>query len=226
MNEEIKLYYNNLASTYDENRFENSYGKYIDFQERKILTSILPTTKNHKILDLGCGTGRFLGFANYGIDISPKMIEIAKEKFPEKEITEGSVVKISYPENYFDFIFSFHVIMHLEKETTQSFLDETYIKLKPKGKLIFDFPSKKRRKTVNYKAKNWHAANQFSIKEIQKISGIKWKVTKYKGILFLPIHRLPKIVRPLFLSIDDFLCNSFLKEYASYLIIELEKNEI
>jgi hypothetical protein len=116
--------------------------------------------------------------------------------------------------------------MHLDKEITKSFLDETYTKLKPKGKLIFDFPSKKRRKIVNYKAKNWHAANQFSIKEIEEISGNKWKVTQYKGILFLPIHRIPKIIRPLFLSIDAFLCNSFLKEYASYLIIVLEKNEL
>ena len=136
MNEEIKTYYNNLASTYNENRFENSYGKYIDFQERTFLKSILPATENKKILDLGCGTGRFLNFANYGIDISPKMVEIAKLKFPEKEIIESSVSSISYPENYFNYIYSLHVIMHLDKETTKIFLDETYEKLKKNGKLI------------------------------------------------------------------------------------------
>ena len=30
-------YYDNLAETYDENRFENTYGKFIDKQERNIL---------------------------------------------------------------------------------------------------------------------------------------------------------------------------------------------
>lgn len=31
---QIHQYYNDLAKTYDENRFENSYGKYIDGQEK------------------------------------------------------------------------------------------------------------------------------------------------------------------------------------------------
>jgi ubiquinone/menaquinone biosynthesis C-methylase UbiE len=223
MIEEIKKYYDDLAPNYDSNRFENSYGKYIDIQERRFLKSILSSDKNNKILDLGCGTGRFLEFADYGVDISPKMIEVAKTKFPEKEISEGSVSSIPFPENHFDAIYSLHVIMHLNKEITQSFLDETHKKLKSKGKLIFDFPSEKRRKTVNYKANNWHAANQFSMEEIINMSETNWELKKYSGILFLPIHRFPNFIRPLFLSIDNLLCNSFLKEYASYIIIELEK---
>ena len=223
MIEEIKNYYEDLAPNYDSNRFENSYGKYINIQERKFLTSILPLDKNNKILDLGCGTGRFLEFANYGVDISPKMIEVAKTKFPKKEIIEGSVSSIPFPEKHFDVIYSLHVIMHLNKEITQAFLDETHKKLKSNGKLIFDFPSDKRRRTVNYKANNWHAANQFSTDEIIKMSETNWELKKHKGILFLPIHRFPNFIRPLLLSIDNFLCNSFLKEYASYIIIELEK---
>ncbi len=223
MNEEINNYYNNLAQTYDTNRFDNWYGKYIDIQERNFLKEISHLDKNYKILDLGCGTGRFLEFANYGVDISPEMIKVAKTKFQEKQICEGSVSSIPFSNNYFDIIYSLHVIMHLNKNMTESFLEEAYKKLKPKGKLIFDFPSKKRRETVNYKAQNWHAANQFSIEEIIKISEPNWKLIKYKGILFLPIHRFPNFIRPLFLFIDNFLCHSFLKEYASYIIIELEK---
>lgn len=223
MIEEIKKYYDDLAATYDNNRFENSYGKYIDQQERLFLKSILSTNYNNKILDLGCGTGRFLNFANYGVDISPRMIEIAKSKFPNIEIKEGSVTEIPFPENYFDVIYSLHVIMHLNKEIFQSFLNESHKKLKPNGKLVFDFPSNKRRNLVNYKATNWHAANQFSLNEIIKMTSHNWKINKIKGILFLPIHRFPNIIRPFFRSIDCFLCRSFLKEYASYIIVELEK---
>ena len=86
MNGEIKKYYNDLASSYDSNRFNNSYGKYIDSQERLFLDAFLPKIPSEKILDLGCGTGRFLDFAKYGVDVSPNMIAIAKSKFPEKEI--------------------------------------------------------------------------------------------------------------------------------------------
>jgi hypothetical protein len=38
--EKIIEYYNQLASEYDENRFGNSYGQFIDFQERRILNKI------------------------------------------------------------------------------------------------------------------------------------------------------------------------------------------
>jgi hypothetical protein len=39
MKTNILNYYNHLAKTYDENRFGNSYGKYIDEQERAFLNS-------------------------------------------------------------------------------------------------------------------------------------------------------------------------------------------
>ncbi len=219
----IKKYYDNLATTYDSNRFENSYGKYIDQQERIFLKAILEKNSFKNTLDLGCGTGRFLEFANHGVDISPKMIEIAQSKFPDVVIKEGSVSNIPFFENYFDLIYSLHVIMHLDIKITEDFLTESHKKLNLNGKLIFDFPSKKRRKLINYKSTNWHAANDFSIAEIKKMTENNWKFKKHKGILFFPIHRFPTWIRPFFVKIDNFLCNSFLKEYASYIIVELEK---
>ena len=223
MNPEIKRYYNDLAATYDSNRFHNSYGKYIDHQERLFLHAFLSPRSSGKILDLGCGTGRFLDIANFGVDISPNMIEIAKSKFPDKEIKEGSVSGIPFQDGFFDTIFSMHVIMHLNKEITEAFLDESHKKLNTEGRLIFDFPSKKRRGVTNSDAGNWHAANHFSMEEIINMTGSNWVLKNYRGILFIPIHRLPASIRSFFIKIDSLLCRSFLKEYASYIIIELEK---
>lgn len=219
----IKKYYDDLASSYDNNRFGNSYGKYIDQQERAFLNALLSSNSYEKILDSGCGTGRFLEYATHGIDISPAMIEIARSKFPEKEIKEGSLSSIPYQNTYFDLIYSLHVIMHLDVKTTTEFLTESHKKLNENGTLIFDFPSKKRRRLINYKASNWHAANDFSISEIQKMTEKKWKLKTYSGILFFPIHRIPGWMRPFFSRFDHLLCRSFLKEYASYIIVELEK---
>ncbi len=223
MFDEIKKYYEDLASTYDTNRFENSYGMYIDSQERDFFKSTITKTENSKILDLGCGTGRFLDFANFGVDISPKMIAVSKSKFPNIEFREGSASNIPFENDFFETIFSLHVIMHLNHQITNDFLEESHKKLKNNGKLIFDFPSKKRRKLVNFKSKNWHAANSFSIDEINKITHKKWVITKSQGVLFLPIHRIPNFARSFFMKIDSFLCKSILKEYASYCIIELKK---
>lgn len=221
MNFEIKDYYNQLAATYDTNRFENSYGKFIDLQERAFLNKSLINLNN--VLDLGCGTGRLLNFANYGVDFSENMIEIAQKKFINKKIVLGNLTEIPFENLFFDCIFCFHVVMHLDVKTTTDFLVETNKKLTINGKLIFDFPSKKRRKLFNFKSKNWHGANSFSIDEIELLIKNQYKITKTQGVLFLPIHRFPVFLRPFILKMDSFLCQSFLKEYASYVIVELEK---
>src|SRR5690349_16290517 len=133
MNPEIKQYYNDLATTYDSNRFDNSYGKYIDYQERLLFSSWLSTGSLTRVLDLGCGTGRFLDMAGFGVDLSPNMVAVAKSKFPEKEIKEGSLTHIPFEDGFFDVIFSMHVIMHLNKEITEYFLTESHKKLNAKG---------------------------------------------------------------------------------------------
>jgi ubiquinone/menaquinone biosynthesis C-methylase UbiE len=223
MNLEIKEYYDNLAPSYDNSRFENSYGKFIDSQERLFLSNCLKNINSNQILDLGCGTGRLLEFANYGVDFSQNMLEISKSKFPEKEILEGTVTSIPFINNSLDCIFCFHVIMHLDNETTTEFLSETHEKLTNNGRLIFDFPSKKRRKLLNFKSENWHGANNYSLDEIKKMTKNNWNIKARQGILFLPIQRFPVFLRPFMLKIDTLLCKSFLKEYASYLVIELQK---
>lgn len=223
MIEEIKTYYDELASTYDQNRFGNSYGTYIDLQERAYLKKNLPPLSSNNILDLGCGTGRFLNYATHGVDISPKMIEVAKAKFPDKNINLGSVSEIPHPDAFFDILFSFHVLMHLDKPTVTDFLKESHDKLKENGRLIFDFPSQKRRRLFNYNSKGWHGANALSVKDIENLTKSDWKIKKYQGILFFPIHRFPSSMRPLLQKIDTLFCKTFLKEYSSYLVIELEK---
>lgn len=223
MNNEIKKYYDDLATTYDENRFGNSYGEFIDKQEKAFLSQCFSKVENLKVLDLGCGTGRLIEFANFGVDVSSNMLEVAKNKFPNKEFRVGSVSSIPFENDFFDFIFSFHVIMHLDKASTLEFLNESKLKLRKKGRLVFDFPSKKRRLLTNYKTNGWHGSNHFSLSEIEKMLGDDWQLKNVRGVLFLPVHRIPYNFRKLFLKLDNLLCASFLKEFASYLIIEIER---
>ncbi|VXA94121.1 Methyltransferase type 11 [Flavobacterium sp. 9AF] len=223
MNNLVKKYYDDLAKHYDENRFNNSYGKYIDKQERKFLKESILKNKYKKILDLGCGTGRLLDFASFGADISSEMLTKAREKFPSKELQLGSVTAIPYKEESLDVIYSFHVIMHLDKQITKDFLKESHSKLKDKGILIFDFPSKTRRLLVNYQPNSWHGANHFTIKEIKELIESNWEIKRTRGFLFFPIHRIHKKIRFLFTALDILLCKSPFKKYASYIVIELEK---
>lgn len=220
---EIKNYYNKLAHDYDNNRFNNSYGQYLDQQERAFLKRILSKTAPTHCMDIGCGTGRLLDYADYGVDFSPEMLKVAREKYPHKILLEGSLTEIPIENHQLDVIYSFHVIMHQDHATTEQFLNQAQQKLKPNGKLIFDFPSAKRRQAVKHQQQSWHAAHQMTLAEIEKLLGTQWKLVKSQGFLFFPIHRIPTILRPLFRSLDSLMCRSFLKEYASYLVVVLEK---
>ena len=221
MKEKILQYYDQLAPTYDENRFENSYGKYIDAQERYFLKSFFSKNKFSKILDLGCGTGRLLDFATHGLDFSTEMLKIAQNKFPDKNLKVGEISKIQFSEK-FDCIFSFHVIMHQTRNETELFLKECYKNLDKNGFLIFDFPTKSRSKKENGE-NSWHAKNVFSEEEISKIVKTNWKIIKKKGVLLFPIHQFPKKLRIFFLPIDILLCHTFLRNWASYQIVILAK---
>ena len=94
MDSPIKNYYENLATTYDENRFANSYGQFIDHQERQILNRWIQ--KQATILDIGCGTGRFLEYATHGLDVSQNMLNEAQRKFPEKKLVASSATNTPF----------------------------------------------------------------------------------------------------------------------------------
>ncbi|MFX1316241.1 MAG: class I SAM-dependent methyltransferase, partial [Promethearchaeota archaeon] len=76
-----------------------------------------------KILDLGCGTGRHLiffsknAFKVYGIDASPKALEISRQWLNEEGL-DGELQlhrmedKFPYRDNFFDVIISIQVIHH------------------------------------------------------------------------------------------------------------------
>lgn len=218
---EIIKYYDQIARSYDKDRFGNSYGRFIDFLERKILSNILFKKENHIVLDLACGTGRFLDFADIGIDASEKMIETARKKFKNKILFVADAERTPLENESVDVILIFHLFMHLNQEKIIAILKECNRILKKGGLVIFDTPSEKRRQLLKKEQKGWHGAFSISSNSIRTLSD--FNLVKSFGYLFLPIHRFPKYIRPFFTKIDGFLSNSILKEYSSYLVFEIVK---
>jgi ubiquinone/menaquinone biosynthesis C-methylase UbiE len=220
----LKLYYEDLASEYDRLRFNNSYGHYIDSQEREILNRWLVSSQNQSVLDLACGTGRFLSLATAGLDLSARMIEIAKIKHPDKTLIHASASQIPIESGKYDAVFALHLFMHLSEAKIQAIVNECYRILRPNGVLIFDIPSALRRKLISYKAEDWHGATSFSLKDIRQLCTEKWQLEELVGVNFLPIHRVPHKGRPILLPFDKLLCHSPLNFLSSYYLVKLIKN--
>ncbi len=99
--------------------------------------------KNDRILDLGCGNGRVYeffkdyGITYYGLDISEKLINIAKKKYPEPNFKVGNMINLPYENNFFDTVWMIASFHHLrdKKERIQT-LKEIKRVLKENGILI------------------------------------------------------------------------------------------
>jgi len=93
-----------------------------------------------RVLDLGCGNGRFYPFfkGHYiGVDNSEKLIELAKIRFPEADFRTADALNLPFEDNSFDRIYSIAVLHHIpSKELRLKFLKEAKRVLKPNGRLI------------------------------------------------------------------------------------------
>jgi len=60
-----------------------------------------------RVLDAGCGYGRnSIYFEDYvGVDFSPDFIELAKEKFPDKEFMVANLKSLPFKDKEFDWAF-------------------------------------------------------------------------------------------------------------------------
>lgn len=93
------------------------------------------------VLDIGVGTGLLServppGARRYGIDISPKMLEKAREKGLPVELAEGSFLAIPYPDLTFDRVISTFAFHHLTPQEKDLGLQEMRRVLKPEGRIV------------------------------------------------------------------------------------------
>jgi ubiquinone/menaquinone biosynthesis C-methylase UbiE len=216
-------YYDELANNYDYSRFENSYGRYIDFTERTILDAWIANADRKTNIDFGCGTGRFLDFAMTGVDASPNMLQVAAEKFPDRSLVQANLTEIPNSLNGFKIGICFHVLMHLDHTEIGRFLSCAFNTISPGGKLILDLLSAPRRQLIRHTNQGWHGNTAFSIKEFNLLCQPYWKITQWRGIILIPIHRIPSFLRPFFVKVDSLLCQTFLARFASYYLLELER---
>ena len=147
----------------------------------------------------------------------------ARERYPRVEFRLASATATGFGDSLFDTVYAFHLMMHLDLATIEGILAEVHRIQKPGGRFIFDFPSRKRRRLLHHKQASWHGGTELSLDDVAEMSAQRFRMGRSFGLMMLPVHKLPRGMRASMQGIDFALANGLLKEYSSYLIVELMK---
>jgi SAM-dependent methyltransferase len=89
----------------------------------EVVSSLLPG----RILDVACGTGyltRYLHGDVVALDLSPRMLGLARRRLPEARLVRGDALALPLREAHFDRVFTGHFYGHLQPEERAAFLRE------------------------------------------------------------------------------------------------------
>ena len=95
-----------------------------------------------RALDVGCGTGRLMGllgkhgFRTDGLDVSPAMIALARERHPEARLFHADICRWELPRSY-DLIVAWDSTWHVPLGQQEPILTKLCRGLSPRGVLIF-----------------------------------------------------------------------------------------
>ena len=135
--------YDELAATYTERLFTELAGKPLD---RHLLNRLAEDVRGHGLVaDLGCGPGhvaRYLhdqGVRMLGIDLSPRMIDSARQRSPDIEFRVGDMRALDLPDGALAGIVAFYSLIHIGEPEMGATLRELRRVLAPGGLLLVAF---------------------------------------------------------------------------------------
>lgn len=107
--------------------------------ERQVNSFLSYLSKGSLVLDLGCGSGRDAknftekGYSVIGVDLSDKLLEIARENAPQAEFKLMDIADLNFPDGYFDGVWAAGSLLHLPKGEVPGVIGKVYDLLKPEG---------------------------------------------------------------------------------------------
>ena len=159
--EELKLAYDSHYYGEEESKFGFSVERFIDFyryKRAKKTSSQIP--QKARVLDLGCGNGRFLkhlsslgDFELFGIELEGVSAERAA-KIKEINLKIGPLKENAFSPEYFDAVILFHVFEHLDKPEETIKIINTI--LKKDGLLVISLPNIAGWQSKIFKGKWYH----------------------------------------------------------------------
>lgn len=126
--------YDRIASTYNR--------RFVADRQDGVAAALLALARDlgaERILEVGCGTGRWLADFQpitrqlYGLDFSAGMLAQACERDVDLHLVRGRGGQLSYPDGTFDLIYCVNAIHHFDNQ--RQFVSEAHRLLRPGGAL-------------------------------------------------------------------------------------------
>lgn len=155
--EATRAYYNDFSAWYERER-GRGYHQLIDDLEVAVAR---PFAEGKRVLEVGCGTGlilqRIAPIAQQakGIDISPGMLEKARER--GLDVCEGLATSLPFDDESFDLVYSFKVLAHVPE--IREALAEMARVCAPGGVVLAEFYNPQ---SIRYLAKRLGGAGRIS----------------------------------------------------------------
>jgi len=135
--------FDSRADTYD-SWYTTPLGAYIDELEKNLVFRHLGIVRGKTALDAGCGTGLYsirlaeLGADVTAVDVSPKMLEVARRKAHDRGqyvwFDEADMTKLPYENRTFDIVLSV-TALEFTQEPLAAIMEMARV-LRPGGKLV------------------------------------------------------------------------------------------
>ncbi|MEO8287595.1 MAG: class I SAM-dependent methyltransferase [Chloroflexota bacterium] len=114
--------------------------------DREVLDRFAERTAGKgRVLDLGCGPGQAAAYLHsrgadaFGIDLSPAMLEQAKQANPDIDFQQGDMRSLDLPDESLAGIAAFYSIIHIPREEVAAVLRGMRRVLQPGGLLLLAF---------------------------------------------------------------------------------------
>lgn len=139
--------YDAIADAYDQQFSQEGLGASV--LERALLgvfaELVRSTGTRAPVADLGCGPGHVtavlheLGLRVFGVDVAPRMVELARRNHPELRFHVGDLTALDLPEGTLGGVAALFSVIHVPDERLPATLAEFHRVLEPGGHLLLAF---------------------------------------------------------------------------------------
>ncbi|TXT55266.1 MAG: hypothetical protein BAJATHORv1_40177 [Candidatus Thorarchaeota archaeon] len=130
--------YDRMGERYHKSRNNDKF-----MRQLKQFVELLPLAAN--VLDAGCGVGKptseYLsneGLKVIGIDLSRKMVDLAKQNVPDAEFHQMNILELDFPDESFDGIICVYTLWHIPREYHEKIIENFHRMLNNDGILVLN----------------------------------------------------------------------------------------